>query len=120
MHLATTLLVFGMHRINAFYCDAYHGLVADLPRQFFIANAPDVEVGVTAVDAGIGRRRLVAKGLFEAANLGPPPERFSGVGGRQYRNCTFDDCFHKQSIKDVYADCLARASIDASPQAVFS
>src|SRR6266481_6164756 len=72
MHFASALLVFGIQGFDAFYGKAHHGLVADLARQFFVAHAGYVQVGVAAVDSYVGRRRGVAKGFLEAADLCPP------------------------------------------------
>ena len=80
MHLAAPLLVFGIQCLNTLHGQTHHGLVADLPCQDFVAHAGDVEVRLAAVDTCISWRSSVAKSFLEAADLGPPLQRFRGVG----------------------------------------
>src|SRR6266849_3890725 len=94
MHFASALLVFGVQGLDAFYGEAHHGLVADLARQFFVAHTGYVQVGLAAVDSYIGRRRGVAKGFREAADLGPPIQRFRCVSGRKYGDRALYDRVH--------------------------
>src|ERR1700693_1785893 len=98
MHFASALLVFGIQGFDAFYGEAHHGLVTDFARQFFVAHAGYVQVGLAAVDSHIGRRRTIAKGFREAADLCPPMERFRCVSGRKNRDRAFYDRVHGRSI----------------------
>src|SRR5882672_10108901 len=98
MHFASALLVFGIQGFDAFYGEAHHGLVADLARQFFVAHAGYVQVSLAAVDSYIGRRRGVAKGFREAADLCPPIQRFRCVSGRKNGDRAFYDRVHVRSI----------------------
>src|SRR6266436_2062333 len=101
MHFASALLVFGIQGFDAFYGEAHHGLVADLARQFFVAHAGYVQVGVAAVDSYVGRRRGVAKGFLEAADLGPPIEGLRRVSGRKNGDRAFYDRVHGRSIIEL-------------------
>src|SRR6266436_7118274 len=101
MHFASALLVFGIQGFDAFYGEAHHGLVADLARQFFVAHARYVQVGLAAVDSYIGRRRGVAKGFLEAADLGPPIEGLRRVSGRKNGDRAFYDRVHGRSIIEL-------------------
>src|SRR6202521_1606409 len=83
MHLAAPLLVFGVQCLNTLYGQTHHGLVADLPRQDFVAHASDVEVRLAAVDTCISWRSSVAKSFLEVADLRPPLQRFRSVGSRK-------------------------------------
>src|SRR6266849_3710096 len=80
MHLAAPLLVFDVQRLNTLHGQTHHGLVADLPCQDFVIHASDVEVRLAAVNTCISWRSSVAKSFLEAADLGPPLQRFRGVG----------------------------------------
>src|SRR6266403_1753609 len=101
MHFASALLVFGIQGFDAFYGEAHHGLVADLERQFFVAHAGYVQVGVAAVDSYVGRRRGVAKGFLEAADLYPPIQRLRCVSGRKNGDRAFYDRVHGRSIIEL-------------------
>src|SRR5882724_4839374 len=101
MHFASALLVFGIQGFDAFYGEAHHGLVADLARQFFVAHAGYVQVGLAAVDSRIGRRRGVAKGFLEAADLYPPIQRLRCVSSRKNGDRTFYDRVHVRSIIEL-------------------
>ena len=72
MNLASAFLEFGIHTVNALHRETYHGLIADLPGERLIVHSSDVQVSLTAIDACVGGRSAVAKGLFEAAYFGPP------------------------------------------------
>src|SRR5712664_2243112 len=98
MHFASALLVFGIQGLDAFYGEAYHGLVADLARQFFVAHAGYVQVGLAAVDSHIGWRRGIAKGFLEAADLCPPIKGLRCVSGRKNGDRAFYDRVHGRSI----------------------
>jgi hypothetical protein len=94
VNFAATFLIFVVERFDAFDAEAHHGLVANFSRELFVTHARDVEIGVAAVDACVAGRRCVAKSFFEAADFGPPFERFRSIGGRENGNCAFDDCVH--------------------------
>src|SRR5882724_9422558 len=98
MHFASALLVFGIQGFDAFYGEAHHGLVADLARQFFVAHAGNVQVGLAAADSYIRRRRGVAKGFREAADLCPPMEGLRCVSGGKNGDRAFYDRVHVRSI----------------------
>src|SRR6266850_3586059 len=101
VYFASALLVFGIQGFDAFYGEAHHGLVADLARQFFVAHAGYVQVGLAAADSHIGRWRGVAKGFREAADLGPPIQRFRCVSGRKNGDRAFYDRVHVRSIIEL-------------------
>src|SRR5882762_9378370 len=112
MHLAAPLLVFDMQCLNALHGQTHHGLVADLPCQDFVAHASDMEVRLAAVDACISWRSSVAKSFLKAADLGPPLQRFRGVGSRQNRDRAFNhrafighDWLHRQSVNESISNC---------------
>src|SRR6267142_2112978 len=98
VYFASALLVFGIQGFDAFYGEAHHGLVADLARQFFVAHAGYVQVGLAAADSHIGRWRGVAKGFREAADLCPPMEGLRRVSGGKNGDRAFYDGVHGQSI----------------------
>src|SRR6202140_3795490 len=91
MHLAAPLLVFDVECLNTLHGQTHHGLVADLPGQDFVVHASDVEVRLAAVDPCISWRSSVAKSFLEAADLGPPLQRFRSVDSRQNRDRAFND-----------------------------
>src|ERR1700693_130550 len=106
MHSAAPLLVFDVQCFNTLHGQSNHGLVADLPGQDFVIHASDVEVRFAAVDTCISWRSSVAKSFLEAADLGPPLQRFRSVGSRQNRDRAFNDrvfnghvWLHRHSLK---------------------
>ena len=72
VHFSPAFLVLGIHGLNAFYRESHHGLVADLARQFLVAHASDVQIGVAAVDSCVVWWRGITKRFLEAADLRPP------------------------------------------------
>src|SRR6267378_866335 len=98
MHFASALLVFGIQGFDAFYSEAHHGLVANLARQFFVAHAGYVQVGLAAVDSYISRWRGVAKCFLEAADLYPPIQRLRCVSCRKNGDRAFYNRVHGRSI----------------------
>src|SRR5207302_539178 len=115
MHLAAPLLVFDVQCFNTLHGQTHHGLVADLPCQDFVVHASDVEVRLAAVDPCISWRGRVAKSFLEAADLGPPLQRFRGVGSRQNRDRAFNDrafnghdWLHRQTANQPISNCKCK------------
>src|SRR6266853_3058327 len=120
MHLTAPLLVFDVQSLNTLHGQTHQGLVADLPCQDFVAHASDVEVRLATVDPCISWRSSVAKSFVEAADLGPPLQRFRSVGSRKNRDRAFDDrafnrhdCLHRQSVNKPISNCKCQS--DALP-----
>ena len=101
VHFSPAFLVFGIHGRNALNGNSHYGLVPDLARQFFVAHAGYVQVGLAAIDSYVGRRRGVAKGCREAADLCPPMEGLRCVSGGKNGDRAFYDRVHGRSIIEL-------------------
>jgi hypothetical protein len=72
MYLAATLLIFGVHSLNASYNHSHHCLLADRSCKLLVIHTRDMKICVAATNYGIGRWGAIAKGFCETANLNPP------------------------------------------------
>jgi len=81
MHPAAPILILRVQAVDAFHRDSDHRLIANLPRQYFVIHAGDVEMCIPATNTDIVRRRGVAKSFLEPANLHPPMQRLDHIGG---------------------------------------
>src|SRR5450432_2402182 len=91
---AAAFLVLGVQLLNTLHRDSNHGLFADLARQLFVLHPGNMQVRVAAIDPGIIWRSIIAKSFCESADLRPPLQGCSGIGGGQNGNSAFDSWFH--------------------------